>query len=133
MRRTSLLHSFAAKVNFGSLIPLLAIAAICLPGLTPASDGGGLQPIDAQEGWVGTGYSMTCTDSECTENDGCSWLSSQYDWYFPQLRCESAGSGAGTCDQTMQLCRETYFYDTVYFGCQGTVVRWTRNYYGACG
>lgn len=120
------------KLKLGNLIPLLAVVAIFLPGLTPASDSSQVNPTATQEGWEGTGYSMTCTDSQCTEDDGCSWFASQYDWYYPQLRCESGGSSGNQCVQTFKLCRETYFYDTVYFGCTGTVLRWTKNYYGAC-
>jgi hypothetical protein len=117
---------------------LLAIAILSIPRALIAGDGtSGLstavQPVVTYDGWTGTGYAMACTDHQCTEPSGCSWLFHQYDWYYPQYRCAGSGNQEDTCTQTMMLCRETKTYTGSEYGaCTGSVTQWSKNYYGAC-
>jgi hypothetical protein len=53
-----------------------------------------------------------CVNPSCNNADGCSWISGEWDYWFPHGSCapaSPAGSG-GNCTETWRICRQTDFF-----------------------
>jgi hypothetical protein len=85
-------------------------------------------------GWTGTQPSYQCRAITCNNADGCSWFTSQYNWYYPMGQCKPpvSGGGSGGCTHSLMLCRIRHFYSGTGTGCTGTLIYIDNIYQGGC-
>lgn len=73
-----------------------------------------------------------CVSPQCDTEDGCSWITNQYNDWQPGHGCTggSGGPGGSECVHTLKVCREQYYY--TLRGCAGAISQWNTYMTGGC-
>ncbi len=83
-------------------------------------------------GFTGT-TTGTCDSPQCNTEDGCSWITNQYNTYYPGNECTGGlgTNGQGNaCVQVLKKCRVQNYY--TLSGCAGAISQQNIYWQGGC-
>lgn len=108
------------------------IAAIGIASISLAPIAHSEKNYNNYEGTTGSWGGWQCINPTCNNSDGCSWITNQYNWYYPMSHCVDVNEGdpGVPCVHTMRLCRIQKFYEGG--GCAIPVISTTNFYKAGC-
>ncbi len=114
-----------SKISLFSTIPII-LGGILIAAPIPSYGNTNTHPTQIKNGQI-------CqAATECVADDGCSWISSKYDYWFAMGLCGTNGAtSTDVCQMPWTKCRVTIQY--VLTGCMGPSIQIETWQYGCNG